>query len=194
MRQRRIVLYVLANFVAVSHRHEYVSQHQVRPQVGNLAYRGLTVANGNHLYPVVFQGQTYHLLDIAVVVRNQNPGHRTSSGRYNHPHTTAQRIGAFGLTRVNVKWEPVCRKVNTAFSIPVRLTKEEAGRGPPLLSLNLNLNFRANREILFVDLFFSCCWTPSLSQIFSNRLCWSHPALTSHPPRQKSPSPVVSSP
>ena len=82
MCERRIVLHKLANFVAISHRHEYVSKHQIRLQIGYLPYRGLTVANGNHVYALIFQGQTYHLLDVAVVVRNQNPGHRTSSGRY----------------------------------------------------------------------------------------------------------------
>src|SRR5258707_1059203 len=82
MRQRRIVFHKLANFVAISYRHEYVSQYQIRPQIGNLPYRGLAIANGNHVYALIFQGQTHHLLDVAVVVRNQNPGHRTSSGRY----------------------------------------------------------------------------------------------------------------
>src|SRR5689334_14663000 len=91
MRQRRVLFHKLADFVAISHRHEYVSQHQIRPQIGNLAYRGLAIANGNHVYALVFQGQTHHLLDVAVVVRNQNPGHRTSSeDTATAPHTTAQ--------------------------------------------------------------------------------------------------------
>src|SRR5882762_11896083 len=81
MCQRRVVLNVLANFVAISYRHEHVSQYQIGAYIRDFADRGLTVADGNHVYALILQGQTDHLLDVAVVVRNQNPGHRTSSGR-----------------------------------------------------------------------------------------------------------------
>ena len=75
MRQRRIHFHKLANFVAVSYRHEHVGEHQVRPHVGDLAHGRLAVSNRHNVNARVFQGKTDHLLDVAVVVRNQNFRH-----------------------------------------------------------------------------------------------------------------------
>ncbi len=72
MRQGGIHLYVLANFISVPNRHEYIGEHQVRAQIGN--------SNRNDVDALILQSQPNHLLDVAVVVRNQNLRHRTSSG------------------------------------------------------------------------------------------------------------------
>src|SRR5271154_3229080 len=80
MRQRRIRLHVLANFISVAHGHKHIGEHQVRPNIGDLAHGGFAVAHGHHFDTLISQGQPHHLLDVAVVVRNQNLGHRTPSG------------------------------------------------------------------------------------------------------------------
>ncbi len=80
MRKRSIHFHVLANFIAIPHRHEYVRKHQVRANIRNLSHRRFAITNGNDVDALILQGEPHHLLDVAVVVRNQNLGHRTSSG------------------------------------------------------------------------------------------------------------------
>ena len=80
MSQCRIFFHKLANFVAIPYRHKHIGEHQIRLHIGNFAHRGLAVAHGHNLDALVFQRQTHHLLNVAVVVRHQDLGHRTSSG------------------------------------------------------------------------------------------------------------------
>src|SRR5271167_2117756 len=64
--------------------------------VGNFSYRGFAVAHGYHVDALVFQRQAHHLLDVAVVVRHQDLGHRTSSGRNLYPrHLTLYLAAIF---------------------------------------------------------------------------------------------------
>src|ERR1051325_9610487 len=79
MRKRRIILHILANFIAVPNRHENVRENQIRLYIGNFANSGLAVANGNDVDPLILQGQSHHLLDVAVIVRNKNLRHRSSA-------------------------------------------------------------------------------------------------------------------
>src|SRR5205814_850114 len=72
MRKRSIHLHVLANFIPVSHWHEYVGKHQVRTQIGDFPHGCFAVANGNDFDALIFQGQPHHLLDVAVIVRDQD--------------------------------------------------------------------------------------------------------------------------
>src|SRR5258706_15529450 len=129
MRQRRIVFHILANFIAISHRHEHVRQHQIRPHIRNFAYGGLTVANGNHVYALILQGQTHHLLDVAVVVRNQNLGHRTSSGdTTTAPHTTSQ---LYWSIRPNTRQRELDACVSEGeYRASTRITYEQTKSGP----------------------------------------------------------------
>src|SRR5260370_32947916 len=80
MRQGGSHTYVSANFISVPNRHEYLREHQVRAQIGDFTHGCFTVANRNDVDALILQSQPNHLLDVAVVVRNQNLGHRTSSG------------------------------------------------------------------------------------------------------------------
>src|SRR5262249_51881501 len=75
----RVLLYVVADFIAVADRHENVRQDQVGPHIGNLAYRSFAISDGYNVNALILQGQAHHLLDVAVVIRNQDLGHRTSS-------------------------------------------------------------------------------------------------------------------
>src|SRR2546425_4380059 len=77
--QLRVRLDELADLVAVAHGHENIREHEVRPQIGNLPYGGFAIADGNNVDTLILQGRRNHLLDVAVVVSNQNPGHRTHS-------------------------------------------------------------------------------------------------------------------
>ncbi len=120
MRQRRIRLHILANLITVPHRHEHVGEHQVGMQIGDFPHGGFTVANGNDVNALIFQGKPHHLLNVAVVVRNQNSGHRTSSddtlplwATHNaQPYRGAytESIGAPAGARVNLNGLGVCRK------------------------------------------------------------------------------------
>jgi hypothetical protein len=47
--------------------------------IRNFPHGGLAVAHGNDFDALILQGKSHHLLDVAVVVRNQNLGHQTSS-------------------------------------------------------------------------------------------------------------------
>src|SRR6266478_1137562 len=131
MRQRRIVLHVLADFVAVPHRHEHVRQDQIGTYIGNFAYRGLAVSNSDHVYALILQGQTDHLLDVAVVVRNQNPGHRTSSEETaTAPHTTAQLYWSIrSNTRQRQPEACVSEGEYRLFNSHMRANSKKAGHG-----------------------------------------------------------------
>jgi hypothetical protein len=65
----------LANFVSIADGHENVSKNEVRAYIGNFSYRRFTVANSNDVDALIFQGKAHHLLDVAVIVGNENPGH-----------------------------------------------------------------------------------------------------------------------
>src|SRR5258708_21473853 len=80
MGKRWMDFYVLENFITVPARHEYVRKRQVRANIGDLAQRCFAITHGNDVNALIFQGEPHHLLDVAVVIRNQNLGHRTSSG------------------------------------------------------------------------------------------------------------------
>ena len=80
MRESRVALHILANFVAISHRHEHVGQNQIRFDVGNFANGGFAIAHRNDVNTLIFQGKPDHLLNVAVVVRDKNLRHRRSSG------------------------------------------------------------------------------------------------------------------
>src|SRR5205085_9335152 len=80
MRQRGIHLHKLANFVAVSYRHEHIGEHQVRTHVRELSHGRFAIPNGDNVDALILQSQTDHLLDVAVVVRDQNLRHYTPSG------------------------------------------------------------------------------------------------------------------
>ena len=75
MRQSGIHFHKLADFIAVSHRHEHVGEHQVRPHIRDLSHRRFAVSNSDHVNALIFQCKTDHLLDVAVVVGNQNLRH-----------------------------------------------------------------------------------------------------------------------
>jgi len=60
--------------------------------IGYLANRGFTVADGDDVDALILQGKPDHLLDIAVVVRNQNLGHRTSSRHSFNRETVIQNV------------------------------------------------------------------------------------------------------
>src|SRR4030095_13955883 len=79
MRKGSSVFHKLANFIAVGNWHENCRQNEVGFHIGNLADGCLAVAHGHNFNSLILQGENYHLLDIAVVVRNQDLGHRTSS-------------------------------------------------------------------------------------------------------------------
>ena len=102
MRQGRIIFHELADFIAVANRHENVSQNQIRLQIGNFANGGFAIAHGNDFNTLIFQGENYHLLNVAVVVRNQDLGHRTSSAA--PTHTSRGLSGWSGLTRLLEHW------------------------------------------------------------------------------------------
>ena len=70
VREALVGLHVLANFVAIAHRHEDVRQNQVGAHFGELAHRRLAVAHRDNGDAHIFQGQRHHLLDVAVVVRH----------------------------------------------------------------------------------------------------------------------------
>jgi len=61
------------------YRHKHVRQNQVGANIRNLPDRGFTVTDSDDVDALILQGQPDHLLYVAVVVRNQNLGHRTSS-------------------------------------------------------------------------------------------------------------------
>jgi hypothetical protein len=79
VRKRAIRFNVLANFVSISDRHEHIRQHQIRAYIRNLSHRRFAIAHGDDVDALIFQGKPHHLLDVAVIVRDQNPSHRTSS-------------------------------------------------------------------------------------------------------------------
>src|SRR4029077_13482891 len=54
----------------------------------NFSHSCFAIANGNDVDALIFQGQPHHLLDVAIVVRNQNSRHRTSSGVTLHALST----------------------------------------------------------------------------------------------------------
>ncbi len=108
---------------------------RVRVYLGDFSHRCFAVSDRHDLNAVVFQRKTHHLLDIAVVVRNQDLGHRTPSGNTPTPDVqTALRlpfiaaarsspfaaiaclqgglhsIGALRFEGVNANPEMVCRK------------------------------------------------------------------------------------
>src|SRR5271167_1638445 len=62
--------------------------------VGNFSHCGFAVAHGHHVDALVFQRQAHHLLDVAVVVRHQDLGHRTSSGRNLYPRRFTPYLAA----------------------------------------------------------------------------------------------------
>src|SRR5271163_98966 len=62
--------------------------------VGNFSHRGFAVAHGHHVDALVFQRQAHHLLDVAIIVRHQDLGHRTSSGRNLYPRRFTQYLAA----------------------------------------------------------------------------------------------------
>src|SRR5579863_5455422 len=94
MRNRRIICYAFADFVAISNRHEHVCKHQVRLQIRNLADRGFAIAHRNDFDALILQGQPYHLLDVAIVVRNQDLGHRLSSAAHTRPKSRRKGCGS----------------------------------------------------------------------------------------------------
>src|SRR5580704_11719176 len=91
-----VLLDVLANFVAIAYRHEHVGKHQVRLHVRQFPHCGFAIAHSDHVNSLVLQGQSHHLLDIAVVVRNQDLGHRTSS---KHPRFALHPSKLYWSTR-----------------------------------------------------------------------------------------------
>src|SRR5271155_4117820 len=62
--------------------------------VGNFSHRGFAVAHGHDVDALVFQRQAHHLLDVAVIVRHQDLGHRTSSGRNLYPRHFTHYLAA----------------------------------------------------------------------------------------------------
>ena len=77
-RKPRIFLYVLADFVSIAHGHEHIGQHDVRIQIRQAPHRRFAIADGDDINPMFFERQRNHLLDVAVVVGDQNPGHLIS--------------------------------------------------------------------------------------------------------------------
>jgi len=75
LRKARILFDVFAYFVPIAHRHKNIRQHHIRIQIGHAAHGGFAIADGNHINSVFRERQRNHLLDVAVVVGDQNPGH-----------------------------------------------------------------------------------------------------------------------
>jgi hypothetical protein len=102
MTKGSIVFDVLANLIPVSYGHKHVRQYQVWANIGNLPDRGFTVADGDDVDALIFQGKPDHLLYVAVVVRDQNLSHCTSS---RHPFllgdSDTKCIGALSVEAVN---------------------------------------------------------------------------------------------
>jgi hypothetical protein len=65
----------LANFVSIADGHEHIGKHQIRAYIRNLAHRRFAIADGNDIDALIFQGEPHHLLDVAVIVGYEDPGH-----------------------------------------------------------------------------------------------------------------------
>ena len=88
MCQCGVGLHELANFISISHRHKHVGKHQVWMHVRDLPHCRLAIPNGNDVNALILQRKHHHLLDVAVVVRNQNFWHQTPSGDTSPGHAT----------------------------------------------------------------------------------------------------------
>src|SRR5215469_15819794 len=102
MRKGRVLFYVIADLIAVTDGHKHIRQNQVRAHIRNFAHCGFAVADSYDVNALILQGESDHFLDVAVVVRNQDLGHRTSSDAPAHTRTAASWTGAASLSHWSI--------------------------------------------------------------------------------------------
>jgi hypothetical protein len=71
-----IILDELANFVTTAYGHEDIGEHEVWAEFRYFPNRSIAIANRYDVDALIFEGQSNHLLDVAVIVGHEYAGHR----------------------------------------------------------------------------------------------------------------------